>query len=317
MNCCKVIGMTALALLLLIFDGCAKKRRNAEAKGVKEIRMTKDQLEWRARLEHELDGKLKADFSEEAVEKKCQTAINRLLDSPKTLEKAGDLRVALSLKPDDDLDKFFKVVPTRTAEEIAKAVKAEAEAEIRKENNLLKEEDIPRVMRERLPLIPDKTKVEFKTLQGRFVSGMIVQRNKTLVKIGSRLVTRDDAPQTVRAQIWPEENELQVQKMIRDEESKNRYHYKKNLPQKIAQKLPAALLSAGYVPNLFNEGASLKSVDISDWVTRPQLYAVVKKRVIGGREAYIRDFWKAKGFVEKDVDGEKQWVPTVDAGEGK
>ncbi len=137
---------------------------------------------------------------------------------------------------------------------------------------------------------------------------MIVQRNKTLVKIGSKIVNREDAPPMVRAQIWPEENEAQIQQMIRDEQSKNRYHYKKNLPQKIAQMLPAALLAAGYVPNVFKDGASLKSADIAQWVTRSQLLEAVKKRVSGSQDAYIRDFWKGKGFVEDTLDGVKQWV---------
>ena len=313
MNKFKLLELSAMVFLVVVSGGCSKKQpeqpeqpEKTEKTSRTGISMTKEQFERLDRLENELDQELKEEFSKEAIARKSMEFVNRILDSEDTMQRIGNLRVALKLKPDDNLEEFFKIVPEHTVEQIAALVKTQAEEAVRKENNLLKDEDIPRVVRERLPLLPDRTKIEFKTLQGRHVSGMIVQRNKAIVKIGSQLVNREDIPSAVRAQIWPEENEERIQQMIRDEQSKNRFYYKKNLALKISQLMPKALLAGGYVPNVFKEGASLKNDNVSMWVTRQQWLSSVKARVSSEREAYKKDFWKRKGFAGEPIDGERQ-----------
>ena len=300
--------LVVMASMMLFVSGCGKKKK----KGPKlpmALRMTPEQRAWRDRLSSELDGKLKTEFNSDAVLAKSKEYFNNLLDSPDTAVKVGNLRAALKLKPDDELDEFFNFMPKKTLEEIIKENEELAKKMIRSENNLLSENEILATVRRNNPVLPDKSKIEFKTLQGKFISGMIVQRNKQLVKIGSRLVNREDAPMDIRAKIWPEENEENIQQLVRDEQSKNRFHYKKNMPIKLAKMLPEAFLREGYLPNVFKPGASLKNQDAAMWITPSQALAAAKGRIVAQKEGFIKDFWHKKGYVEETVEGVNYWVP--------
>ena len=298
-----------LCLSLLWAPGCFKKRNPNRA-------LTEEETARREQVQAELEKSLAHEFAPEKVRGDALAELASLLSDPAVSARltagTGDARTLLGLPDADGMAAFLAVAPTQSVADIQMQVESRLKEELAREMNLLTDSQARAEAERKLPLItsPQAT-ISVKTRQNRVVTGQITGKSKSIIKIGSRVIAREDLPSDTRAQLWEDEHEAYLDQAVRNAHVDIARAYDKPLKQRLAKELPKALLKAGYLPNLLDGEATMQSSDTRLWLARPALLQKLVNDRMARRDAFIRDFWTKQGFRQRKLpnSSEQEWVP--------
>lgn len=298
--------LISLAVLLLA-SGCSR-RKGADGKagssgGDGEALTEAEQLKV------ELEQKIKEDFSEESLAKKAVESYATTIASPDYIANNGDIRAVLNLPQGADVSSVLAKAPTAQLNTIISELTRRLKADIYAQYNLVNDDDIPRTIRNRYPMVKVRDRITLPNIKGRHVSGMVASITRTDIRIGSARIIRDDLPMEYRAQIWEEERQPFIEQKIRDEQSRNRWHQDKYLKPALAKELPAAFLKAGYLPNPLDSEATLTSIEPKHWLPANQVIPKLVAYFKNNQEAYVEAFWKKHGYVKRSTADGTVWIP--------
>lgn len=303
-----------LAILLLTACGCAKKK----PKGPRAL--TPEQRVVREQKTEELKKELNEAYGKDHVRQEACKLFAAALDNPQFGNDTFlSLRQALKLAPEADAAEFLcaNVTPEQTVQAIVDQIQNACRHDICRQYELIEGDEhvIRAAIVKRYPMLQERERLKVPNVKGQIVSGQIVKITGSMVQIGSSRIARVDLPPDVRARLWPDEYDRFIQKRIRDEQSRSRYHYDKYLPERMAKALPPALLAAGYLPDVSTGDTSLKDAKPEHWVTRAELLRRLAKVYIAGeafetlRKNYAEDFWKRHGYSLQRLPNGLEWVP--------
>ena len=298
-----------LCLSLLWAPGCFRKRTPNRA-------LTEEETARREQLQMELETSLAREFAPEKVRSDALAELSSRLSDPAVSARltggTGDARTLLGLPDADGLAAFLAVAPTQSATDVQMQVESRLKEELAREMNLLTDSQARAEAERKLPLITStQATISVKTKRNQVVTGQITGKSKSIIRIGSRVIAREDLSADTRAQLWEDDHEAYLDQAVRNAHVDIARAYDKPLKQRLAKELPKALLAAGYLPNLLDDDATAQSTNLHHWLSRPALLQRLIRERTDRRDAFIRDFWTKQGYRQRKRPNatEQEWVP--------
>ncbi|MGN0880017.1 MAG: hypothetical protein ACI4WT_11295, partial [Oligosphaeraceae bacterium] len=278
--------------------------------------LTEEETARREQVQTELETSLAREFAPEKIRDEVFAELESRLSDPAVSARLtggkGDARTLLGIPGADGMAVYFAIAPTQSVADIQMQVESRLKEELTREMNLLSDSQARAEAEKKLPLITStQATISVKTKRNQIVTGQITGKTKSIIKIGSRVIAREDLSADTRAQLWEDEHEAYLDRAVRAAHVDIARAYDKPLKQRMARELPKALLAAGYLPDLLDDEATAQSTSHQHWLARPALLQRLVKERMSRQDAFIRDFWAKQGYRQRKRPNtsEQEWVP--------
>lgn len=263
--------------------------------------------------------------------------INSKIESEVTMERVVEfIRRAVRARKKDILGDFSKLRlpsieidwsdyqkrPTKSKETIVDEVERQARAEAQEVVNPDERRDQVDAEAEelyRMYRIGDRVSLVLRDGRGpnAFVDeGLFTGINEEYVLVGNRMIPSRDLDPVDRAKFYENLNAEAKEEYIRLQKGKIQVEYDSYVQDLVIRRTPEALLENGYVPNIWEPMAHLKTSKINLWMSKYELVTRFRKAYIEWLQEefglpQINNYMRSQGFIAVpvlDKEGKETWT---------